>query len=55
MESVKITINFGNAACQTLKDAAAILRELARRIDAGQEPTKVMDANGNSVGSVDYE
>ena len=54
MNQVVITINLGNEACQDLRDVAVILRSLAARMEKGQEPTKPMDANGNSVGTVEY-
>ena len=55
LEKMTITIDFGNAAMQTIEDAADALREVCKRIDRGQEPTKIMDGNGNAVGSVEYE
>ena len=50
-----LPIDFGNAAMQTIGDAADALREMCKRIDRGQEPTKIIDGNGNAVGSVEYE
>ena len=55
LEKMTITIDFGNEAMQTIEDAADALREMCKRIDRGQEPTKIMDGNGQSVGSVEYE
>ena len=53
MDTITITINLGNDACQE-SDIPDLLRELARRIDLHglERVTKVMDANGNSVGTV---
>jgi hypothetical protein len=53
-ERITITIELGNEAMQDMDDVARALKELARRIEAGQEPTKVMDVNGNGVGRVEY-
>ena len=49
---IKIEMKTGNEAFQTMEDVALALRELARRLAYGQTPTKVMDANGQSVGTV---
>ena len=49
---ITITMKTGNAAFQNLDNVATALRELARQIDAGQRPSKVMDVNGNVVGTV---
>jgi hypothetical protein len=49
--SMKITL--GNDAMQTTQHVSAKLREIAERIDRGQDGGKVMDDNGNSVGSWD--
>jgi hypothetical protein len=32
-----------------------LLRKLANRFEDGEEPLKVMDINGNSVGTVEYK
>lgn len=52
---VTITIETGNDDCQTYTDVARHLRTLADRIarDGLDHITKVMDRNGNKVGSVD--
>ena len=55
LEKMTITIDFGKAAMQTIGDAAGALREMCKRIDRGQEPTKIIDGNGNAVGSVEYK
>ena len=55
MQTITITINLGNDAMQSESDVAHALRELAKRIDAKGlgYVTKVMDANGQSVGTVE--
>jgi len=52
---VTVTINTGNADVQSDRDIARLLEATAKRIRRhGLEGvTKVMDANGNSVGTVD--
>jgi hypothetical protein len=54
-KKVVITINFGNEAMQTEHDMCEALRELARRISKNglDKVSKVMDANGNAVGTVE--
>jgi hypothetical protein len=54
-ERITITIELGNAAMQDMHDVARALKALAARFAAEQEPTKVIDLNGNSVGTVTYE
>lgn len=51
-----LTIELGNDAMQDYGDIASALRTLARRISNNGEAVlvdggKIMDANGNSVGS----
>lgn len=50
---------FGDNEAEALAEAADILRKLADRVEGGsaQDGGKVMDANGNSIGSwsVDWE
>ena len=55
MQTITITITLGNDAMQSEADVARALRELAKRIDAKglDYVTKVMDANGQSVGTVE--
>lgn len=57
MESITITIRTVNAAFdgQESFEVARILRELADKIENGQEPNSVMDYNGNKVGNVEIE
>ena len=53
-----ITINTGNASFEEPykeQEIARILRELARKIENGSEPEKLMDINGSKVGTVVYE
>ena len=54
MKNITITINLGNDAMHE-SDVAQALRDLAKRIDAKglDYVTKVMDGNGNSVGTVE--
>jgi hypothetical protein len=52
--AVRITVNMGNDRMKNAHDLAGALRDLADRLDAGQQALKVMDQNGNSVGDVDY-
>lgn len=49
-----ITINTDNDDCQNDHDIARILHKLADRIerDGLERVTKVMDGNGNSIGTV---
>ena len=54
---VKIEIKTGNDAFQDgnyYEELAKILRELADKIEHGNEPEKLMDSNGNAVGKVKY-
>ena len=55
LKTVRITINFGNEAMQTEADLVFALRELATRIERRglDYVTKVLDRNGNVVGTVD--
>ena len=55
MEQIRITINFGNAACQYPKNVPKLLRAIADKFENGQEPGRVMDLNGNSVGKIEYD
>ena len=49
---IKIEMETGNAAFESMSDVVTALRELAHRIESGQSPSKVMDGNGNAVGTV---
>lgn len=53
-ERITITINLGNEAMRLETHIADALRVLAQRFEDHREPTKVMDTNGNSVGTVEY-
>jgi hypothetical protein len=49
---IKITMKTGNESFQSRRDVVMALEELARRFSIGQYPTKVMDHNGQEVGTV---
>jgi hypothetical protein len=55
IKSVTITINMGNDTMQDEHDVADALSRLLCRIDRVglEQVTKVLDSNGNSVGTVD--
>ena len=55
MEKVTIEMKMSKDAFRDIEEAGLILRKLARRLCEGQCPTKVMDGDGNSVGTVTYE
>jgi hypothetical protein len=57
MEQIKITINTGNSAFEGGEgyELARILRGLADKLENGSEPSKLMDINGNSVGTIEYK
>ena len=54
MKSISIKITAKGAAFEgdSEREVARILREIASKIEKGNEPTKAMDINGNSVGTV---
>ncbi len=54
---VTIHISTGNANCQSEDDIARLLHVLADRISQSgfDYVTKVMDANGNQIGTVEVE
>ena len=53
---ITITMQTGNEAFKTQWDVANALRALADRIDNGLDRvSKVMDENGNAVGTVETE
>lgn len=56
-KTITITINTGNETMQSDNDVANALVELARRIKTKglDYVSKVMDDNGNSVGTVTVE
>lgn len=45
-----VKIETGNAAMSGGRDVAAVLREVAERLERGEEAGNVRDANGNTVG-----
>ncbi len=51
----EVVIATGNEAMQTTEDAAAALRDVAERLDAGYLEGSILDANGNTVGSFTFE
>lgn len=57
MEQIIITINTENSAFEGNEEheVARILRNIADKIENGQQPRKPMDINGNSVGSIEYK
>lgn len=52
-----IKIHTDNAAFEydANSEVARILRDLASKLEGGREPSKLMDFNGKSVGSVEYK
>jgi hypothetical protein len=54
MEKIEITIETVNAAFEENDNAevARILRELADKLESGQNPERLRDINGNNVGTV---
>lgn len=60
MAKVTISIETGNAACETFRDVGALVEEAGARLsslDTGEPITvnhgwAIMDENGNSVGRV---
>lgn len=44
--------NSGSAFDESRQEIARILRELAKKIEAGEEPNFVRDVNGNKCGTV---
>lgn len=51
MKNVTIKIRLGNEAMQTEKDISDALITIAQKILRGSQEGKVMDINGNSVGT----
>lgn len=56
----KLSIEMGNDAMQTPRELAEALRELATRVESIEETetnagAKVLDDNGNEVGTWEYE
>lgn len=50
-EKFTVEIELGNVAMMDLEDVARALRRIADRLDAGSDGGKVMDTNGNAVGT----
>lgn len=48
---VSINIDSDNDAMQTFQEAAAAVRGVASRIREGRTQGKILDVNGNTVGS----
>jgi len=58
MEKVTIEINASNDAFKETsenEEFARILRGMADKLEMGINSRKLMDINGNKVGSVEYE
>lgn len=53
---MRITLATDNAAFEADQrgEIARILRGLAARIENGQDPSRLLDYNGNAVGTVTY-
>ena len=49
----KLEIDSGNAGMSTVDDVAEALDQVARRLHCGVLSGRVMDVNGNSVGTFD--
>jgi hypothetical protein len=53
MEKIVITIETVNAAFEdNQNEVSRILRELADKLESGQNPESLRDINGNKVGTV---
>lgn len=50
----EVKISLGNDAMRTHEDVAKALGEVARRLRRGAQHGKVMDENGNSVGTFEF-
>lgn len=60
MDKIIITIKTGNAAFEAFEglehyEVARILRRLADKLENGSKPERLLDINGNNVGTVEYE
>ena len=53
---MRISIKTDNAAFEDnwREETARLLRGLAARIENGQDPSRLLDYNGNAVGTVTY-
>jgi len=54
MDKFILTIEMGNDAMTTLEDVAAALLSVANKLDNGRSGGKIMDANGNVVGTFEF-
>lgn len=52
---LEITIALGNAAMSRQTDIASALAVIAKRIERGDQSGKVMDVNGNPVGTFEFK
>lgn len=50
--SCKIELDGGNDAMNTSDDIAEALRDVADKIERGDDSFRIVDANGNTVGDV---
>ena len=53
----RLTIELGNDAMRTRRDVASTLEDLARviREERERDGAKILDVNGNAVGSWEFE
>ena len=51
----EIHIDLGNATMKSAYDVMSALRAVINRLSRGEESGKVMDENGNTVGSWEIE
>lgn len=57
INDIKIVIATGNAAFEEAgkeNEAARVLRELADRLESGEQPNSLRDYNGNKVCRIEY-
>jgi hypothetical protein len=52
-EKFTLSIELGNEAMQTGEDVARALREVAKKLDGGDDSGRIRDENGNTVGEWD--
>lgn len=53
-ETFLLEISMGNAAMQDDADVAYALHNVAERLERGNRAGKIMDANGNTVGTFTF-
>lgn len=51
MTTFSVYITLGNAEMRTGRNVAGALREIADKVEGGHTEGRIMDANGNSVGT----